>query len=132
MKGKITEIFESIQGEGIYQGIRQIFLRFAECNLQCSFCTSEDANIILSKGKKRKIKDLRKYDELIAFDEMNKMLKNTVIDKIFQGETKEIYELELEDGNKLKITAEHLIFTHQGWIKVKDLKDTDKVLTVEE
>lgn len=41
MRGKITEIFASIQGEGIYCGQRQIFVRFAECNLCCSYCDTE-------------------------------------------------------------------------------------------
>jgi len=38
MKGKIAEIFESVQGEGIYLGEKQIFVRFFGCNLKCKFC----------------------------------------------------------------------------------------------
>ncbi len=38
MKGQIREIFSSIQGEGIYVGVRQIFLRLAGCNLKCTYC----------------------------------------------------------------------------------------------
>ncbi len=34
----LIEIFSSIQGEGILVGCRQIFLRFAGCNLACSYC----------------------------------------------------------------------------------------------
>lgn len=34
----ISEIFSSVQGEGIFVGARQIFVRFKECNLSCSFC----------------------------------------------------------------------------------------------
>ncbi|MFC1514668.1 7-carboxy-7-deazaguanine synthase QueE [Candidatus Omnitrophota bacterium] len=37
-KAKIAEIFYSIQGEGIYQGTPQIFLRFWGCDLACDFC----------------------------------------------------------------------------------------------
>lgn len=38
MKGKITEVFSSIQGEGLYLGEKQIFVRFFGCNLKCKFC----------------------------------------------------------------------------------------------
>ena len=38
MKAKIAEIFESIQGEGLYAGQKQVFIRFFGCNLSCVFC----------------------------------------------------------------------------------------------
>lgn len=34
----LQEIFSSIQGEGIYVGKRQIFVRFAHCHLKCAYC----------------------------------------------------------------------------------------------
>jgi len=37
----ITEIFSSIQGEGPYVGVRQIFLRLPKCNLKCPYCDTE-------------------------------------------------------------------------------------------
>ncbi|HAR62287.1 MAG: 7-carboxy-7-deazaguanine synthase QueE [Candidatus Margulisiibacteriota bacterium] len=37
----INEIFSSIQGEGIYAGYRQIFIRFAGCNLSCDYCDEQ-------------------------------------------------------------------------------------------
>ena len=42
-KGWLCEIFDSIQGEGIYLGVRQIFLRFAGCNLRCEYCDTPQA-----------------------------------------------------------------------------------------
>lgn len=38
LTGKLVEIFESIQGEGLYCGCRQIFIRLHGCNLHCSYC----------------------------------------------------------------------------------------------
>ncbi|HUS59530.1 MAG TPA: 7-carboxy-7-deazaguanine synthase QueE [Planctomycetota bacterium] len=35
---EIVEVFSSIQGEGLYVGRRQVFVRFAGCNLGCRYC----------------------------------------------------------------------------------------------
>ena len=37
-KAKIAEIFTSIQGEGPYIGVKQLFIRFCGCNLNCNYC----------------------------------------------------------------------------------------------
>ncbi len=37
----ISELFSSIQGEGILAGRRQIFVRLTECNLDCLYCDTE-------------------------------------------------------------------------------------------
>lgn len=38
---RITEIFYSIQGEGYWTGRPAVFVRFAGCNLHCSFCDTD-------------------------------------------------------------------------------------------
>ena len=40
---KITEIFPSIQGEGLRQGEPTLFVRFTGCNLRCAFCDTKYA-----------------------------------------------------------------------------------------
>lgn len=34
----LCEVFTSIQGEGIYIGKKQVFIRFSGCNLDCNYC----------------------------------------------------------------------------------------------
>lgn len=41
--GWLSEIFASIQGEGLYCGQRQTFVRFAGCNLACDYCDTPAA-----------------------------------------------------------------------------------------
>jgi len=41
MRGKISEVFDSAQGEGLYLGEKQLFVRFFGCNLQCRFCDTK-------------------------------------------------------------------------------------------
>jgi 7-carboxy-7-deazaguanine synthase len=38
MEAILQEIFSSIQGEGLFVGVRQVFLRFQSCNLDCDYC----------------------------------------------------------------------------------------------
>lgn len=37
-KGNVTEVFRSIQGEGLHVGRQQIFMRMGGCSLRCSYC----------------------------------------------------------------------------------------------
>jgi 7-carboxy-7-deazaguanine synthase len=64
---KINEIFYSIQGEGKWTGLPNIFIRTTGCNLRCSYCdtkyayeegTNKTINEILDKIKKYQCKKI--------------------------------------------------------------------------
>jgi organic radical activating enzyme len=38
IEAPLIEVFSSMQGEGVLIGCRQIFVRFADCNLNCDYC----------------------------------------------------------------------------------------------
>jgi 7-carboxy-7-deazaguanine synthase len=41
VKARVAEIFDSVQGEGLYLGEKQIFVRFFDCNLSCAYCDTK-------------------------------------------------------------------------------------------
>jgi 7-carboxy-7-deazaguanine synthase len=43
MDAHLVEIFESVQGEGPQVGQLTVFVRFAECDLRCSWCDTPDS-----------------------------------------------------------------------------------------
>lgn len=52
---QITEIFYSIQGEGILTGIPTVFIRTTGCNLRCSYC---DTTYAYQGGRKMSIDEI--------------------------------------------------------------------------
>jgi 7-carboxy-7-deazaguanine synthase len=68
MKAPIMEVFSSIQGEGLLIGRRQIFVRFAGCNLNCNYCdTPESRNV--NAGTQTSLEELlQKIQNIISPD----------------------------------------------------------------
>ncbi|MCJ7570988.1 MAG: radical SAM protein [Candidatus Thermoplasmatota archaeon] len=54
---KINEIFYSIQGEGKWTGLPNIFIRTTGCNLRCSYC---DTKYAYEKGIEKTIQEITK------------------------------------------------------------------------
>ncbi len=52
---KISEIFPSLQGEGLRQGEPTLFIRFSGCNLRCRFC---DTKYAWSEGKELSVEEI--------------------------------------------------------------------------
>lgn len=40
---RVIEVFPSIQGEGLYTGRPQVFVRLAGCNLNCAYCDTPES-----------------------------------------------------------------------------------------
>lgn len=73
----ITEIFSSIQGEGPYVGVRQIFLRLPKCNLACSYCDTETK--IPQQFRMETVPGSRYFDKInnpVSLDKLLELLDN--------------------------------------------------------
>jgi len=65
MKVRISEIFQSIQGEGPYVGVRQVFVRFMDCQLKCSWCDTVHT----------RTRNIKRSDEMTVAQVFSKMKK---------------------------------------------------------
>ncbi|MFA6358723.1 MAG: 7-carboxy-7-deazaguanine synthase QueE [Candidatus Omnitrophota bacterium] len=91
MKVKIAEIFESVQGEGLYLGEKQIFVRFFNCNLSCTYCDTKPDRFM-------------EYDPLELFEEI-KLYRDKYHSLSFTGGEPLLYKDFLKEV--LKLTSKH-------------------------
>ena len=69
--GHLSSIFQSIQGEGIYVGERQIFLRFIGCNLSCQYCDTDPGD---GKCAVKTSKGTQSLDNPLTADDVAKIV----------------------------------------------------------
>ncbi len=62
-KAEITEIFSSVQGEGIFVGARQIFVRFKRCNMECIFCDTPNDGMVKEYSPTTLINEIKTLDD---------------------------------------------------------------------
>lgn len=58
----IYEIFSGIQGEGLFVGERELFIRFCGCNLACSYCDTKYALDLVSTCFIEKKPGIREFE----------------------------------------------------------------------
>ena len=59
----VNEIYQSIQGESTWAGLRCVFVRLTFCDLRCTYC---DTAYAFYKGEKRTLDDI--FEAVQAFD----------------------------------------------------------------
>ena len=57
---RINEIFYSLQGEGRHTGTPAVFVRFAGCNLKCSFCDTDHSRYV-EMTEEEIVKEVRQF-----------------------------------------------------------------------
>lgn len=94
MKARIAEVFDSVQGEGLYLGEKQLFVRFFGCNLSCRFCDTKSRHFT-EYTPEELFKEIRVYGNdlhSISFTGGEPLLQNNFL--------KEVLKLTASDGHK--------------------------------
>jgi organic radical activating enzyme len=111
MKGKISEIFESIQGEGLYFGERQLFIRFSGCDINCKFCDTPTDKFFELEPQEL-LSKIKQYDNnyhSISFTGGEPLLQKDFLKEVLKLTAKENYRHYLETNGILPAALEEVI-----------------------
>ncbi len=115
----VSEIFESIQGEGNFTGINSLFIRFQLCNLTCTWCDT--------KYTWTKFSGESTLHELEALK--TKIAESSKSHVIFTGGEPALYRLDLLAGEHKKYHVETngtIIPTETCKMKLRDGSEIDR------
>jgi hypothetical protein len=98
-------------------------------------CLHPDTEITLYDESTKKIKDIEIGDLVKTINEETGLIENKPVVKLHHNLNKgtQMYEIEMNNGDILKITGNHKVKLIDGsWKKVEDLKEEDEILYINE
>ena len=131
---KVYEIFRSIDGEvnACHQGRISTFVRFAGCNLRCSYCFASlpgeiELKVITAKKRFKPLAAVKPGDSLVTLHPWSRKLVTT---KVKCASIREASTVETVSAGIFKFlaTPDHRVYTQRGLVRICDLKSSDKLV----
>ncbi len=75
----LVEIFSSIQGEGLFVGCRQVFVRLAGCNILCQYCDTRESFVVPATARIETSAGSRRFQAVtnpVSFDALVSSIEN--------------------------------------------------------
>ena len=107
-------------------------------------CVTGDTQLsVIDSGQARmtQIKDIKEGEKVLTYDEATGKFVPQMVEKLLEKGTQPVFELETSTGKKIRTTSEHPYLTRvlgirqEGinnlWIKVKNLKPGQKIMTID-
>ncbi len=78
------------------------------------------------------IKQIKKGDMVISYNINNKKYEQDIVNNVYKNISKneKMYELEFDNGKKIKITGNHKILTKNGYIRADELTKNDEIISL--
>ncbi len=98
-------------------------------------CLHPDTLILMEDFSKRKIKDVKIGEKVWTLNENTNIVEIKEIEFIYKNLSKnqQMYEIEMENGNVIKITGNHKVLTNNNiWKRVDDIDENDEIISLDE
>ncbi len=91
-------------------------------------CVTGDTRVQLSDGRFERIDSLlNQQPKVWSVNHLNQKIFADQSDLVWKVGKKKVFQLTLGSGRQIKTTAEHRLFSANGWVKVKDLNPNDRL-----
>lgn len=114
---KVIEIFDSIDGEGIFTGCLSTFIRLSGCNMRCSYC---DTRYAFSGGTDIQVSDIVSKAEQIG----NKHITITGGEPLIHNDVKSLVDALCDSGFIVNIET-------NGSVDVREFQRENTVITMD-
>jgi hypothetical protein len=96
-------------------------------------CLHPESLITMADGSKKQIQYINQGDLVMTINEKTKELDNKEVEYVYHNMSKgqQMYEIELENGQILKITGNHKVMTNNGWKRADKLTEYDDLLYID-
>lgn len=91
-------------------------------------CLHPESKITTIDGSKF-IKDIKSGEFVLTTNEVTGELEYKEVVEVFKNNSfaEQMFEIECEDGRKLKITGNHKVLTQRGWVRADELEECDLI-----
>jgi hypothetical protein len=96
-------------------------------------CLDGDTNITMSDGTTKPIKKIKKNDIIISYNKNKNLFETDLVEKVHKNlmlsSNEKMYELEFDNGIKIKVTGNHKILTNRGYVRSDKLTEKDEIIS---
>lgn len=100
------------------------------CPVGCRFCLPSGEKIKTPNGMIN-IEDIRVGDSVNSFKENDLTMSVDEVTRVMSNDyCGDLIEIELENGEILRLTPNHEVLTNQGWKQSGELLETDEIVSI--
>lgn len=119
--------------QSIYKKSEKFFEQFEA--VLVDECLHGDSLITLSDGSKKKIKEMKIGDEVLSYNTETMEIETDVVldvyENLYKSNNEDMFEIEIENGKRLKLTGNHEVLTQRGMVQIKKLNINDDITSFE-